>query len=256
VSTIGELNDIGVEDLVDVLSRRERTGRLTIKSGGQEVHLYFEAGKLALVTSTDITLRLGRMLIRQGLLDSTRLLEALHDQAESRNQRSLGAILLERDWVTGYDLERCVEEQAIDALAKAVADEPGLFVFEPGIRRPAHVDAVPLDPETLLTAARDRHAALLVLRRNLPPDHTWLTLDLTVLRSQPTDELGVQEAMVTGALKSGPKSHAELRFHLALDELSLGVTLLSLLERGIVVTATNGAGGNVRTSQLAYARPD
>src|SRR5262245_8355714 len=93
VSTIGELSDIGVADLIDIFSRRERTGRLTIKTGGQEVHLYFEAGRLALVSSTDITLRLGRMLIRQGLLDTPRLLEALHAQSESGNRKSLSAIL-------------------------------------------------------------------------------------------------------------------------------------------------------------------
>lgn len=245
VSTIGELSDIGVADLIEVLTRRQRTGRLTVKTGGQEVHLYFENGRLALVSSTDITLRLGRMLIRQGLLDTPRLLEALHAQAESGDKKSLGAILIERDWVTEFDLARCIEEQSIDALARTVGDEPGLFVFEAGARRPAHVEAAALDPETLLTAAQERVKSLNLLRDQLPADDVPLFLTPgTIELSRISDELGPPEAMVVGLLKTGAKSHAELRFQLALDELTLGVSVLTLIQSGLVVTAPATAAAN------------
>jgi hypothetical protein len=245
VSTIGELSDIGVADLIDILGRRGRTGRLAIKTGGQEVHLYFEEGKLALVSSSDITLRLGRMLIRQGLLDTPRLLEALHAQAESDNKKSLGAILIERDWVTEFDLGRCVEEQSVDALAHAVTDGPGLFVFEAGIRRPAHVEATPLDPEMLLSAARERTEALKLLRDQLPPGNVPLFLTRgTMELKQIADELGPPETMVVGVLKTGAKTHAELCYHLALDELTLGVAVLSLIERGLIATGPVTSTGN------------
>jgi hypothetical protein len=153
VSTIGELSDTGVADLIEILTRRQRTGRLTLKTGRQEVHLHFEDGRISLVSSADITLRLGRMLIRQGLLDTPRLLEALHAQAESGDKKSLGAILVEREWVTEIDLARCIEEQSIDALARTVGNEPGLFVFEAGAQRPAHVESSAPDSEMLLQAA-------------------------------------------------------------------------------------------------------
>lgn len=249
MSTIGELSDIGVADLLDVLTRRQRTGRLTVKTGGQEVHLYFEGGRLSLVSSTDITLRLGRMLIRQGLLDTPRLLEALHAQAESGDPKSLGAILIERDWVTEFDLARCIEEQSIDALARTVGDVPGLFVFEAGARRPAHVEAAALDPETLLEAAQERIQSLKLLRDQLPADNIPLFLTRgTVELGRLADDLGPPEAMVVGVLKSGAKSLAELKFQLALDELTLGVAVLTLMQRGLVVTApgtiaTNGQNG-------------
>jgi hypothetical protein len=245
VSTIGELSDIGVADLMDILMRRTRTGRLTIKTGGQEVHLYFEEGRLALVSSTDITLRLGRTLIRQGLLDTPRLLEALHAQAESGNRKSLGAILIERDWVTEFDLARCIEEQSIDALARAVGDGPGLFVFEAGIKRPAHVEAASLDPEVLLEAAQERIQSLKLLRDQLPPDNVPLFLNRgTVELSRIADELGPSETMVVGVLKPGAKSLIELRIQLALDEMSLGVAVLSLLGRGLIVATPGTIASN------------
>jgi hypothetical protein len=249
VSTIGELSDIGVADLIDVMTRRKRTGCLTIKTGGQEVHLYFEDGRLALVSSTDITLRLGRMLIRQGLLDAPRLLEALHAQAESGNRKSLGAILIERAWVTEFDLRRCIEEQSIDALARAVGDEPGLFVFEAGAGRPAHVEAGSLDPNMLLEAAHERVQSLKLLRDRLPPANVPLFFNRgTVELSRIGKELGPPEAMVVGVLKSGAKSRAELTVLLALDELTLGVAILNLIERGhveashVALATVNGKG--------------
>lgn len=245
MSTIGELSDIGVADLIDIFTRRGRTGRLAIKTGGQEVHLYFEDGKLALVSSSDVTLRLGRMLIRQGLLDPPRLLEALHAQAESDNKKSLGTILIERDWITEYDLNRCVEEQSIDALARAVTDEPGLFVFEAGIRPPAHVETSPLDPEMLLNAARERIEAMKLLRQQLPPGNVPLVLNRgTTELKQIVDELGPPEAMVVGVLKTGVKSREELSYHLALDEMTLGVAVLSLIERGVIGTGPSHGTDN------------
>ena len=250
MSTIGELSDIGVADLIEILTRRQRTGRLTVKTGGQEVHLYFEDGRLSLVSSTDITLRLGRMLIRQGLLDTPRLLEALHAQAESGDRKSLGAILIERDWVTEFDLARCIEEQSIDALARTVGDEPGLFVFEAGARHPAYIEAAALDPETLLGAAQERVQSLKLLRDQLPPDNVPLFLGrgTTELRHV-ADELGPPEAMVVGVLKSGAKSRAELKFQLALDELTLGVAVLTLMQRGLVATVPGTIAANGQNSQ-------
>ncbi len=73
MATIGELNDFGVVDLIDLLTRRKCSGRLAVKVAGQEVFLFFERGALCHVTSTDITLRLSRMLVRQSIIDTPQL---------------------------------------------------------------------------------------------------------------------------------------------------------------------------------------
>jgi hypothetical protein len=250
VSTIGELSDFGVADLIDILTKRERTGRLSVKSGGQEVHLYFERGQLVLIGSTDITLRLGRMLIRQGMLDTPRLLDVLHAQTESGAKKPLGMILLERGWITQSDLDRCVEEQSIEALARAVMDLPGLFVFDAGITRPSHIESSSLDPATLLAAARERVDALVLLRNQLPAEGTPIFLNPeTTGANRSTDELGPPEAMVVSVLRTGAKTYSELSFHLALDELTLGVAVLSLLERGTLLAGTDAAVSNGRITR-------
>jgi hypothetical protein len=186
------------------------------------------------------------MLIRQGLIDTPRLLEALHAQSGTDNRKSLGAILIERDWITEFDLARCIEEQSIDALAHAVGDSAGLFVFEAGIGRPAHVEASALDSEVLLKAAEERVQSLRLLRSQLPPEDRPLYLNPgTKTLRRVADELGPPEAMVVNVLKNGAKTSAELSFQLALDAMTLGVAILTLIERGFVGTTpvavvTNG----------------
>jgi hypothetical protein len=76
MSFMGELRDIGVADLLYLLALRRQTGRLAVSSNGEEVSLYLERGQLVLVTSSNAGLRLGRMLIRLGIVDSDRLREA------------------------------------------------------------------------------------------------------------------------------------------------------------------------------------
>jgi hypothetical protein len=240
VSTIGELTDIGAPDLIDVLTRRGRTGRLTVKAGGQEVYLYFDAGRLVLVTSSDLTLRLGRMLVRQGLLDTPRLLEALHAQAESGNTKPLGFILVERGWVTEADLARCVEDQAIEVVARAINDQPGIFIFDPGVAPAAPVDGVPLEPDVLLRAARDRIEALRMLRKQLPASDTPFAL-VKGVDADELDDLSSPEEMVVNALRTGAKTLPELSVHMALDELTLSVAVLTLAERGLI-SPGNGNG--------------
>lgn len=235
MSTIGELTDIGVPDLIAIFSRRERTGRLTIKAGGQEVGIYFNHGRLVLVTSTDLTLRLGRMLVRQGLLDTPRLLEALHAQAESQGVKPIGAVIAERGWVTEADLARCVEDQSIEVLARVINDQTGLFIFDAGVLPSAPVEGVPLEPMELLRAARERVEALRLLRQQLPEPGTQFTL-VHQLADAMADDLASPEAMVVHALRSGSKSLPELSIHMALDELTLCVAMIGLRERGVVET--------------------
>ncbi|MER3437406.1 MAG: hypothetical protein C4346_07365 [Chloroflexota bacterium] len=231
VSTIGELTDISVPDLIEIFARRGHTGRLTVKTGNEEVRLLFDGGRLVSITSNDLSLRLGRMLIRQGLLSPPQLLEALQRQAEARNGLPLGAILIERGWVTQSDLRHCIEEQSIEIIARILDDQPGMFVWEAGISIPTQTEALPLDPGILLRAARERTAALQMLRKQLP----FPGEPLFVARTVPDEPLSEAERTVISALHGGARTFAELRTHLALDELSLGMAVLSLRDRGVIV---------------------
>jgi type IV pilus assembly protein PilB len=81
--------------------------------------LQLATGPAPAVLRADRRLRLGDMLVRDGLLTPEQLREALAAKAENRQQR-LGEIVVERGWVSGIDL------------AKALAEQHGLEFIELG----------------------------------------------------------------------------------------------------------------------------
>jgi hypothetical protein len=252
VATIGELSDFGVADLTTIISQRKRTGRLVIKSGGDDVAMYFEAGKLVRVTSSDIALRIGRMLVRQNLLDTPRLLEALHLQAESGRDTPLGEVLLKKGWITETDLCHCLEEQSIEVLSRAMSAGPGVFTFDAELKIAGAGEVPPLEPLMLLKLAEERTAALATLQERLPSHLTPIFLNIP-LADVADAQLSLEpaEATVLSILRSGPRAYPELAAQSALDELSLGAAVLALLEAGYITTVSGHATGNRR---LAEAR--
>ena len=76
------------------------TGRLTILSD-DEVQIYLAGGKVILVSSNKHALRLGRILLRLGIVESAHLDAAVREQDKQEEMRPLGQILLDAGWVTG-----------------------------------------------------------------------------------------------------------------------------------------------------------
>jgi type IV pilus assembly protein PilB len=72
--------------------------------------LQLATGPPPAVLRADRRLRLGDMLVRDGLLTPEQLREALAAKAENRQQR-LGEIVVQRGWVSGIDLARALAEQ-------------------------------------------------------------------------------------------------------------------------------------------------
>jgi type IV pilus assembly protein PilB len=81
--------------------------------------LQLASGPAPAVLRADRRLRLGDMLVRDGLLTPEQLREALAAKADNRHQR-LGEIVVERGWVSSTDL------------AKALAEQHGLEFIELG----------------------------------------------------------------------------------------------------------------------------
>ena len=238
---MGELSDLGILDLIELLTRRQQTGRLTVKADGREAELYLAEGRIMLASTSDLTLRLGRMLIKLGIITTQQLLEALHGQAEGDRPRPLGAILLERGLVTEAQLARCVEEQCVEVLARVIAARQGMFLYTEGERPPRDLEAIPLAATEVLAAASERTERLRRLRSLLPAP----TAPLVFNDRDPgaLNNLAPEEAEVIKVMRSGVGSLAELAAHLALDEATLGSAVLSLRDRGAIFAAPSAKVG-------------
>jgi len=105
---MGELSDLGVADLLYLLALGRQSGKLSISANGDEVGIFIHKGQMALVTSSNPTLRLGRMLTRLGILSPERLREALLVQEQEESAKPLGAILIDRRFIIDTELAACV----------------------------------------------------------------------------------------------------------------------------------------------------
>ena len=233
MSFMGELRDIGVADLLYLLALRRQTGRLAVSSNGEEVSLYLERGQLILVTSSNASLRLGRMLIRLGILDKDRLREALQIQEQHCQGQPLGRVLLNYDFISESQLSACVEEQCIEILSRVISASDGIFVYHRGTAAQAGTMIIPLNADRIVLDATRRSDDLSTMRGLLPNEHAPLMLSDTI--DEVADSLSDHEVYFAATLQPGAISIHEVSNLGLMDELELWRTVLSLRERGHII---------------------
>jgi uncharacterized membrane protein len=231
VAFMGETLDIGVADLLSVLARRRQTGRLAINADGDEIFLYLKYGSVIGVSSSNHSLRLGRILLRLGLIDNSRLDAAMRVQEMSSPPQPLGEILVKSGWVNSDDLGRAAEEQCTEALARVVIADNGTFMFSHDAPLPVQQGLVSLNTMGIVLEASRRADELTTLRRVLPA----FDVPLSVSRLGMTNELTEAEREIINELRQAKRTLGELSKKISLDEVSLWRALVSLRERGMVV---------------------
>jgi hypothetical protein len=230
---MGELSDVGVADLLYLLALRRQTGKLSISTQGEEATLYLERGQLSFVSSTNMSLRLGRMLIRLGYLRVDQLRLALREQEAAGRDQGLGTILIGRGWITEAELARCVEEQCVEILARVIAADRGMFIYQRSANLPKRTENVPLNSDRIVLEATRRTDELMTLRGMLPDPSTPLMLSPKI--DEVTDSLSEAEVFVAASLQAGAASLAEIASSVVMEETTLWRTVIQLRERGLLL---------------------
>src|SRR5258707_29156 len=94
------LKDFGIADILQLIGHQTKTGRLTLKSGNDEVEVFFIDGNVVFASEKARKSQnlLGNLLLRAELLSPEQLDEALATQ--QRTLKRLGDILIESRSVT------------------------------------------------------------------------------------------------------------------------------------------------------------
>jgi hypothetical protein len=239
MAIMGELSDLGILDLLELLSRRERSGRLTVKADGREIEITLAKGQVVQVSSSDPSLRLGNMLVRRGALSPHRLLEILHQQSEHGHTRTVGQILISRGGIAAGELASCVEEQCVTVLAQLISARQGVFVFVDGAVNVDDVAVVPPPLDQLLAEAVQQTEELMALRARLPSPSAPIIYNptaTTILKS-----LTDVETKIVKLVRRATGSYADLAAQLPYDELTLTKAVLGLHDRGLLtIYSANG----------------
>ncbi|BCG45994.1 Response regulator receiver protein [Citrifermentans bremense] len=144
MSLVGNLEDLGLGEILQIVSLSRRSGVLSLESRGREARVIFRNGQVIRATSTTFQQNLGEVLIQQGVIDLAILKRALSIQADEGYSQLLGGIMIDRFGVSADAIEAVVREQIENVVYSLFAWAEGTFEFE--LQEVNEADNARLDP--------------------------------------------------------------------------------------------------------------
>ncbi|WP_136515902.1 response regulator [Geomonas edaphica] len=144
MSLVGNLEDLGLGEILQIVSLSRRSGVLTLQSRGREARVLFRSGQVIRAISSTFQQNIGEVLIQQGVIDLGTLKRALSIQADEGYTQLLGAIMVDRFNVSADAIETVVREQIENVVYSLFAWAEGTFEFE--LQEIGEGDSTRLDP--------------------------------------------------------------------------------------------------------------
>jgi len=223
----GSLSDFGLADILQLIYFQRKTGLLTLEGKLDKVKLLFMDGNIVGAESKrriDDN-RLGKILLKRGLISEGDLQDALEEQKKHRTK--LGNILVEREFVSKEVIGEIINGQITETVIQLFNWKQGTYEFT--------AQSIPGDK--VLSASLDTQHLLM---EGLRLVDEWslirgkVTLD-TVFRKREdfSGELDDEEA---GILKfvDGENDVSTIIDLSGGDNFQISKTLLSLMEKGVV----------------------
>jgi tetratricopeptide (TPR) repeat protein len=223
----GDLEHSPLPDALAFLGREEASGVLSCQSGKIFKQITFSGGCVVSVLSNQPDERLGRSLVRRGILSTGQVREAL--KAQARLDMKLGEVLLSLGILDRTSLAEELVCQASGGLTSLFAWKQGHFIFQSkrvGIPpdHPVWLDAAPVVFRELLSSGS-------TLEERVDPD------GLVALRRpqrSPAFNLGAEALSVLHELRFNKWSLEQLRQSLGMNKLRLVRILIGLDVIGLV----------------------
>jgi CheY-like chemotaxis protein len=130
MSLVGNLEDLGLGEILQIVSLSRKSGILTLRSGKREGSIVFRHGQVVRARSSSFQQNLGEVLLQKGVIDLATLKKALAIQAAEEFQERLGTILVKRFAISSQDIEAVVCEQIENVVYSLFAWAEGTFDFE------------------------------------------------------------------------------------------------------------------------------
>lgn len=132
MSLVGNLEDLGLGEILQIVSLSRKSGVLTLESLGREGKVTFLEGQVIRAMTSSSKVNLGDMLVKHQLVDLETLKKALFIQRNSDSPPRLGEILSEKFGVPLEKIEEVAKEQIEKIVYGFFAWNEGTFSFELG----------------------------------------------------------------------------------------------------------------------------
>lgn len=132
MSLVGNLEDLGLGDILQIVSLSRKSGVLHLHSQNREGKIIFQNGQVNRATSSSFPENLGDLLVRKGLADIDTVKKALLLQKGAETPILIGEVLSTHFGVDKNAIEDIVREQVEKISYSFFAWSEGTFSFELG----------------------------------------------------------------------------------------------------------------------------
>jgi CheY-like chemotaxis protein len=129
MSLVGNLEDLGLAEILQIVSLSRKTGTLSLRNKEKEGAIVFRQGQVVRATSSTFQQSLGEVLIQRGVIDLAILRKALAHQQEDGFSERLGIILIKNFGISYEVIEEVVREQIENVVFTLFTWCEGTFEF-------------------------------------------------------------------------------------------------------------------------------
>ncbi len=144
MSLVGNLEDLGLGEILQIVSLSRKSGVLELNSLGREGWVIFKDGQVIRATATTFPEHLGDLVLRAGLTDRATLKLALQSQQASRGERRIGEVLASDFGIDREAIETAMREHIERVVYSFFSWNEGVFSFELG--EPGEMTSTTLNP--------------------------------------------------------------------------------------------------------------
>jgi CheY-like chemotaxis protein len=130
MSLVGNLEDLSLPDILQIVSLSKKSGILMLEREGMQGKIIIRQGKVIQTVAPRSGKTLGEILTARGMLRPEELKNALELQHAGGTRELLGTILIRQGRIDAPTLEKVVQEQIEDAIVFFLTWKEGTFSFE------------------------------------------------------------------------------------------------------------------------------
>lgn len=141
---VGNLEDLGLGDILQIVSLSKKSGVLTLESGGQNGAIMFLEGQVIRATSSQFKEHLGDILQKYRLIDPSNLERALEIQSDLDHHQALGSIISQHFGVPREKIEAAIKAKIERIVYSFFTWTDGVFSFH--LEEPESFGTARFDP--------------------------------------------------------------------------------------------------------------
>jgi hypothetical protein len=130
MSLVGNLADLGLGEILQILSLSRKSGVLSLHGRGREGRIRFQNGQIVQATSSAFPENLGDLLLHKGLVDVDTLKQALAVPSQNGQPQRIGVILASHFGISLTAIDTIVKEQVEKIIYSFFGWTEGTFSFD------------------------------------------------------------------------------------------------------------------------------